>query len=98
MSTIATDPAFSSQPEQVGGSYVDNTGVTRDITLNLTYPTNPDTSVKTPLTKREFFAVTLLTGRIGAATYEGVQIEELVYQSVKQADMLIATLNNVPIP
>ncbi len=98
MSTVATDPAFASQPVQAGGSYVDNGGVTRDFTLNLVYPTNPDTSLQAALTKREYFALIILAGKIGSPVYESVNNEELVYQSVTQADVLIATLNNVPIP
>lgn len=98
MATLATDPAFAPIVEHLAGSYQDNAGITRDVTINIDYSTNPDTSIKSALTKREFFAVTLLTGRIGSPSYQGVVTEELVYQAVKQADMLIATLNNTPIP
>ena len=98
MSTLATDPAFVAQPVQAGGSYVDSGGVSRDFTLNLVYPTNPDTTPRVPLTKREYFALMILTGKIGSPVYESVSNEDLTYQSVTQADVLIATLNNIPIP
>lgn len=98
MATIATDPAFVSLLTQIGGSYVDSSGVTRDITLNFTYPENGNSELKTPLTKREYFALVILSGKIGSTVFDSIAVEELVFQSVAQADMLISTLNNVPIP
>ena len=98
MATIATDPAFVSLLTQIGGAYVDSNGITRDITLNFTYPENENSQMKTPLTKREYFALVILSGKIGSPIFESIAAEELVFQSVAQADMLIATLNNVPIP
>jgi len=98
MATIATDPAFAPHPTQIGGSYEDNTGAVRNLTLNFVYPENGNSEEKQPLTKREYFALMLLTGKTGSPTYESISAEVLAYQSVNEADMLIATLNNVPIP
>ena len=98
MATVATDPANNALVVQIGGSYQDNTGATRDITLNFVYPENPDSTQKLPFTKREAMATNILAQMVASPVYESVQEEEVVYKAVKLADMLISTLNNVSIP
>lgn len=98
MGTVATDPANNALVLQIGGSYQDSNGITRDITLNFVYPENPDSSQKLPLTKRETMAMSILSQMVASPVFENVQEEEVAYKAVKLADMLISTLNTVSIP
>lgn len=98
MATIATDPAHSALVTEISGSYMDSNGVTRDITLHFTYPENGDSSQKLPLTKREVMAMTIFSTLISSPLFENTPENELAYKAVKDADLLISTLNSVTIP
>lgn len=98
MATIATDPANNALVLRIGGSYVDQNGVVRDITLNFEYPENGDSSLKLPLTKREAIAANLLGHMIASPIFEDSQEEVIAYKAVTLADMLISTLNSVSLP
>jgi len=98
MLTVATDPANSALITEVSGSYMDANGVARDITLHFTYPENGDSSQKLPLTKREIMAMTIFSTLISSPSFENTPEDELAYKAVKDADMLISTLNSVTIP
>ena len=98
MATIATDPANNALVLRIAGSYEDQNGVVRDLTLNFVYPENGDSSLKLPLTKREAMATSILGNMVASQIYEDTQEEIMAYKAVKLADMLISTLNSVSLP
>jgi len=83
---------------EVSGTYVDSGGIARDITLHFTYPENSDSSQKLPLTKREIMAMSIFSTLISSALFENTPENELAYKAVKDADLLISTLNSVTLP
>ena len=97
MATKQTDPGFVARLLQIGGSYVDASGVARDITLNLTYEENDDSSLKAPLTKREIMALELFSAMLSSPVYADSQDTIVAYKAVTAADLLITTLNNTPV-
>ena len=96
--TKATDPAFSKEPDILAGTYEDVNGVGKDITINLQYPENTDSTIKEPMNKREYIATQLLTQLVVSDRFISQSPEELAHHAIKHTDALITRLNNIPVP
>jgi hypothetical protein len=98
--TKHSDPAFNVMPDRMGGHYTDVNGKTQDITITFEYPENTDSSIKVPLTKREYFSVEILRGLLTESSQKYVSLtdEEICNKAVRLADTLVSQLNNQPIP
>lgn len=98
MTTRPGDPAFQLVPDTISGTYIDASGVGRDITLVLHYPENGDSSIKETLTKKEYFASEILKHLITSEIFSTQTPEQKAQHAIIHADALISELNNIPLP
>lgn len=96
--TKSTDPAFSKEPDTMSGTYIDVNGIGRDITLVLHYPENDDSSIKEPLTKREYMATQILVSLVSDSDYQSQTPEQLAHHAVRHADALVSRINDTQLP